>query len=114
MKEKEILSDYSENTVIVDGIAVRTYEKEFVSANILGVSVGTTGYRGGDSGHGGRTYLRIEDLASSDIDVNVTRGYANNEFISASFSLGGDCELDTFIEALEFAVEALKEQRSKK
>lgn len=65
------------------------------SANIIGFEAGTTGYRGGDSGHGGRTVFRIFDIASSDIRMTTSsRGGA------LSVELGGDCELDTIIVAL--------------
>lgn len=65
------------------------------SANIIGFEAGTTGYRGGDSGHGGRTVFRIFDISSSDIRViTSSRGDA------LSVELGGDCELETIIVAL--------------
>lgn len=40
------------------------------SCNILEVEAGTTGYRGGDTGHGGRTYFRIQNAASTDMEVH--------------------------------------------
>ena len=39
-----------------DGTEISTYTRDVVSCNILEVEAGTTGYRGGDTGHGGRTY----------------------------------------------------------
>jgi hypothetical protein len=59
--------------VLDDGTEITTYEREVVSANILDVEAGTTGYMGGDSGHGGRTYFRISDAACTDMDVHVLR-----------------------------------------
>ena len=50
--------------ILKDGTELTTYTRDVVSANILEVEAGTTGYQGGDSGHGGRTYFRIEDAAS--------------------------------------------------
>ena len=43
-----------------DGTEISTYTRDVVSCNILEVEAGTTGYRGGDTGHGGRTYFRIK------------------------------------------------------
>ena len=85
------------------GIEIPCYKREVVSANILEVEAGTNGYKGGDTGHGSRTYLRIEDLGSTDIQAYATKdGFA--------VELGGDCELSTFIEALKFAVNVLEDQ----
>lgn len=77
------------------------YECEMVSANILQVSVGTTGPKGGDSGHGGRTVFALHDLGSTDMTVIPDETGVTIEF-------GGDTELHTFIEALEFAVQVLR------
>ena len=41
---------------LFDGTEITTYTRDVVSANILQVEAGTTGYKGGDTGHGGRTY----------------------------------------------------------
>lgn len=38
----------------VNGLKVRTWKREIYSANILEVEVGTTGFCGGDTGHGGK------------------------------------------------------------
>jgi len=81
--------------------------REITSANILEVEAGTTGFKGGDTGHGGRTYLRIKDLAGTDINVNVVTnkfGYTDE----LEITLGGDTELATFIEALKWAAGVLE------
>ena len=52
--------------VLPDGTEITTYSRDILSANILEVEAGTTGYKGGDSGHGGRTYFRIADAAGTD------------------------------------------------
>ena len=52
---------------LYDGTEITTYTRDVVSANILQVEAGTTGYKGGDTGHGGRTYFRIEDEGCTDI-----------------------------------------------
>lgn len=84
---------------------VDTRITEITSCNILEVEVGTTGSRGGDSGHGGRTYFRLKDIAATDMCLKVSDYPAE-----ITIELGGDSEMSTFIEALEFAVKALKEQ----
>ena len=63
---------------------------------------------GGDSGHGGRTYFRIEDAASTDMEV---RSYVN-KYGCPGFEvvLGGDCELETTIRALKFITKVLEEE----
>lgn len=105
--------------VEIDGAKIETLSQEIVSANIITVEVGTTGYCGGDSGHGGRTYLKIKDEASTDMRCRV-KGYSVddasykdveiNDASLVELTFGGDCELDTLIAALEFAVDTLKQQ----
>lgn len=80
------------------------YEKEFSSCCILKARAGTTGHRGGDAGHGGRTRIELEDLGGTDISFKVREG----EEKSLVINLGGDCELDVIIKALEFIVGVLK------
>jgi len=116
--------------VKIDGHEVPVVEKEIFNANIIKVRVGTNGYKGGDSGHGSRTVFSIENLASTDMNISFHSGGNFLGFIEAGdFSIknramhgcdietdyieiefGGDAELDTFIQALEFAVETLKKQ----
>ena len=52
-----------------DGTEITTYTRDVISCNILQVEAGTTGYKGGDTGHGGRTYFRIQDEASTDMEI---------------------------------------------
>lgn len=96
----EIIQGYRE----VNGETVTTYKRAVVNANILEVEAGTTGLCGGDSGYGGRTYIRIEDMGGTDITALPV---ADGGFI---VHLGGDAELVTMIEALEFVVEVLKDE----
>ena len=62
---------------LFDGTEITTYTRDVVSANILQVEAGTTGYKGGDTGHGRRTYFRISDEASTDITKSISR-FARN------------------------------------
>lgn len=83
-------------------------ETEIMDCNILGVKVATTGYCGGDSGHGSRTYLRLENKASTDMKIRLTNNNKGVEII-----LGGDAELKTFIQALRWAADSLDELSNK-
>lgn len=94
--------------VLRDGTEISTYSREINNANVLEVEAGTTGFMGGDSGHGCRTYFRIEDACSTDMKVNsYTNKYGNAGF---EVTLGGDCELETVIRALKFITKVLEEE----
>ena len=86
--------------------------KELVDANIIKVSAGTTGYRGGDSGHGGRTVFRLLDKAGTDMRVSINGGEPQ-DVQEVALIFGGDSELDTFKQALLFAYETLEKQAPK-
>lgn len=119
MEKKEEFTPNS--SVVVDGIEIKTCRREIASCNIIEAEVGTTGHMGGDTGHGGRTYLKIHDVSSTDMRCRV-KGYCedegryvNLEIDDASIvelSFGGDTELDTFYDALCFAVEVLGRETS--
>lgn len=98
--------------VMVNGSQVETFKKEIVDCNIIEVEVGTTGYCGGDSGHGGRTYFRITDLSSTAMSCRIKgRNTVTEDYLhQIELMLGGDAEMETFIEALEFALDTLKSQ----
>ena len=93
--------------VTIDGIEVPTFKKEIISANMLEVEVGTTGHQGGDSGHGGRTYFKVENLSSTDMTVEADGSGSSD--VKVEITLGGDSELDTFCEALRIGYNVLKE-----
>ena len=110
-----IFDDNSEPTkgqVMVKGQMVSTLKKEIIDCNSIEVEVGTTGYCGGDTGHGGRTYFRIRDISSTDMSCRIQGRNTVCEDYLNQFELmfGGDAEMETFIDALEFALEALKSQ----
>lgn len=92
-----------------DGTEITTYSRDVVSCNILEVEAGTTGYMGGDTGHGGRTYFSIKDAACTDMDVRVLRDRFG-DCTAFEVSLGGDCELETTIRALKFITKVLEEE----
>ena len=89
------------------GVTFTTWQREITSCNVLEVEVGTTGYMGGDTGHGGRTYLRIKDLGGTDMSVNApTDIYGDCGEVEIMF--GGDTELATLIEALKWTISILE------
>lgn len=92
-----------------DGTDITTYTRDVVSCNLLEVEAGTTGYMGGDSGHGGRTYFRIKDEGGTDMDIHVIRDRFGTA-IELEVTLGGDCELETMIRALKFITKVLEEE----
>ena len=115
------LSNTTKSEVKIDEkINIETYKFTITGHNIISIQVGTTGEQGGNTGCGGRTYLKIEDEASTDIMAKVIVNHnkeENNGFSpisSLELRLGGDNELHSFIEALEFAVKILKSQRHDK
>ena len=94
--------------MLPDGTEISTYTREVISANILEVEAGTTGYMGGDSGHGGRTYFCIQDSASTDMEIRTfVDKHGCNGF---EVFLGGDCELETTIRALKFITKVLEDE----
>lgn len=104
--------------VKINNIEVPTKKKTFTDCNVIECEVGTTGHKGGDSGHGGRTYFKLRDLGSTDMRVGVKEwcapAFSHNDAEAVVIAFGGDSELDTFIDALEFAVSTLKEMKSRK
>ena len=82
------------------------YSSEFGTFNTLGVTVATNGNQGGDSGHGGRTYICFEDLCSTDMDAVVS--YGQDTKAKVEIMIGGDSELDSMIEALRWAADKLE------
>ena len=85
---------------------VITKTHQFATGATLEVEVGTTGSKGGDSGHGGRTFLRIGDLGGSDMRVK-------SESSGVTLIFAGDAELENLIDGLLFAAEVLKQSRDR-
>lgn len=81
----------------------------FESANLIGVCAYTNGFQGGDAGHGCVTYIRFEDFGSTCIRyINLIRSYG--EITGFEIELGGDCELETTIQAFEWVARSLRRQ----
>lgn len=92
--------------ILPDGTKLNTYTADIFSLNSLEVEAGTTGYMGGDSGHGGRTYFRIQDTGCTDIEVNSF--IDEHDCCGFEVILGGDSELETTIRALKFIANVLE------
>ena len=67
------------------------------------VEVGTNGLKGGDAGHGSRTYIRIKNEGGMYMKV-----WSDGD--DFSIKLGGDWELLNIIEAFKFVVDVLEKQ----
>ena len=90
----------------IDGTTITTFSRNIYNANVLEVEAGTNGYQGGDSGHGSRTYFRIENAGGTDIEAHLMGPYGTD---GIEVSLGGDCELETIITALKFIIMVLED-----
>ena len=98
------------STAIVDKYEFSVFKKQITSANIIEFIAGTTGYQGGDSGHGCRTMIRIKDLASTDIRVKELFDSSGN-VDGVEIVFGGDYELSNLIKGLNFIENVLKVNR---
>lgn len=88
--------------------SVTSYKtKDVIECNWLKVAVGTNGYQGGDTGHGGRTLFELHNESCTDMRVSVNGGNLTDAD-HVAIVLGGDCELSTFKQSLLFAYEALE------
>ena len=106
LEEKHL---FSYSICSVDDYDFPVYRKEVPNFNILEIVAGTNGYHDGDSGHGCRTFVRLRNLGCTDIKVNkLVDSCGDDEGVE--ILLGGDAELSTLIEALEFAADVLKSQ----
>ena len=85
---------------------LRVYETVTTGNCLLRVAAGTTGRRGGDTGHGCRTIVELERVAG-DVEFQRING-------GVRIVLGGDEELESIIEALSFAAKTLEEHRDDK
>jgi len=90
----------------IEGTIITTFSREIYSANVLKVEAGTNGYQGGDTGHGSRTYFRIENAGGTDIEAQLIGPFGTD---GIEVTLGGDCELETIITALKFIIKVLED-----
>lgn len=101
--------EIKEKVICIEGHKVPVFKREVMGANGLDVVAGTNGYKGGDAGHGSRTYVSIKDAFGSDIMVKaIPESDETNGGVE--IVLGGDSELNTMIKALKFVVKVLEDQ----
>lgn len=103
------MSKIKESIRVLDcGVEIHTFTQDVVNCNCLVVEAGTTGFMGGDTGHGGRTYFRIQDEFGTDINVRALGDSKSGSGFEVI--LGGDSELETMIQALKFVAQILEEK----
>jgi len=92
----------------IENRATRTFE----DACILRATVATTGYQGGDAGHGGQTKIVLDDLGNTDIEASFVEEViptpGGDVLRRLAINLGGDAELRVIIKALRFSADALE------
>lgn len=93
--------------MLVNDIEIPTKQKEFVNLNIIEVTCGTTGRKGGDWGHGSRLMVNITDLSSTGWEVYVDQEKFDTPR-SVEIIVGGDAELETFADAFEWIAKELR------
>ena len=106
----------SMDSVKTDTQDIDTYAYDQMCGCGLIVETGTHGYKGGDWGHGGRTYFSMKwpdgcDFVTHDLEVIKDRYGKPCGF---SFVAGGDWELGQLIDGLKFAVKVLEDQSKQK
>ncbi|MGN8697017.1 hypothetical protein ACTNE3_07720 [Bacillota bacterium HCP3S3_F1_1] len=90
----------------VSRVAVDTFKRQVaVGDGILEVEAGTNGY-----GPASRTYLRLQDIMGTDMDVEETHD-SKGHVDGIVLKLAGGSELTAIINALNFMVKVLDEQR---
>ena len=75
------------------------------------VTCGTNGYKGGDWGHGSRTYVKVEGGVLSDYEVRKIDEGEDGASSGFEIAVGGDCELDSMIETFEAIASNLKNMK---
>lgn len=99
--------------LLSDGTRIPTQTKEFVLCNLLEATAGTNGPGGGDAGHGCRTYIRIRDRGGTCMNVRILED-EDGRPEGFEMVLGGDPELGTVIEAVDFIQSVLRDQSSRR
>lgn len=78
-------------------------EAEYYTACILKMRVDTTGYRGGDTGHGAFTTITLHNVGSFDLRPTVSNGGD-----TLTLTVGGDYEQSSLLAALELVCVAMR------
>lgn len=86
--------------------------KRIQNANVISAQVGTNTPMRGDAGHEGHTIFELKNLASTSWQITID----NKNPIEPNrikLELFGDTEANTFIEAIDFALETHKNNKQK-
>ena len=76
------------------------------------VTCGTNGCKGGDWGHGSRTYVKVEGGVLSDYQIRkIDEDKEHGSSSGFEIAVGGDCELDSLIETFESIASNLKKMK---
>lgn len=108
---KDVLSekiDGEYGEVVYGGKVIPTVETK---TQFTTVTCGTNGCKGGDWGHGSRTYVKVEGGILSEYEI---RKIDEDKYGSSSgfeIAVGGDCELNSMIETFEAIVSNLKKMK---
>jgi len=90
--------------------ALKIKSKTITPACIMKVEVGTNCPQGGDSGHGGRTYIKIANEGGVDWKIRVKDKdgeYVFEDVESLEILLGGDSECECIAKACNFMAKSL-------
>lgn len=90
---------------VVDGIPLQTWLAEFVGGNILRVEAGAEHIGAGD--HGGRIYIKLSDMGSTQWQIQVN-GRQTNDPKDVELTFIGDTEYSTFKNAVKFIYRVLE------
>ncbi len=100
----------NEEMKMINGEVVETFEREITEGKtILRAEAGTTGYKGGERRSGSRTYLCINCLRGDFHFSEVTD--SDGTAVGAVIACCGDEGLNALLKALEFAAQAMNDQR---
>jgi hypothetical protein len=95
-------------------IKISTEKRVLEGICSLSVEAGSTGYCGGDSGHGGRAVLVLVNENCFDLRLEYAGGGVFIEPKRVSIVVGGDAEMEQFAEALEFAAKTIRAANERK
>lgn len=109
---KDVLNKniYGKHDEVIYGgkiIPTVTCETQFTS-----VTCGTNGYKGGDWGHGSRTYVKVEGGCLIDYQIRKIDEAKDGTSNGFEIAVGGDCELDSLIETFETIASTLKNMKN--
>lgn len=107
-----MMNNVKNKTRSIDCHKLKTKSKEIDMCCIIEAEAGTTGLCGGDSGHGCRTYLKIENIASTDIRPQLLYN-KYGDLTGFEVKFGGDLELYAITEALRFMADTLEDMEPK-